>query len=140
MGFALFVLILLVAYMLLNQNEKPKREKPVSSCPSNVDRSFMGSSNPTMTPVIDDYNDYLLTAGLEKSVVDSHRQFVNDIAQTTTGASAQTVLSGDIMDNPFVGLRRPDYRVEVDPNARQVPSAEQWQYPTSTKYDRSGLF
>jgi hypothetical protein len=96
----------------------------------------------TGEPLYQDYNDYLLSAGLEKSVVNSHNQFVNDISNThaTSGSSKMTELSGDVNDNPYVGLRRPDYNVNIDENARQVPSASAYQYPSNSRYDKGGLF
>lgn len=87
------------------------------------------------------YEDYLIGAGLSQSVVDSHRRFVDDIQQTTTGASVQTELSGDVYDHSFVGLRRPDFSaIYVDPESRTVPGASDDQMPTGTRYDKCGLY
>jgi hypothetical protein len=137
----LLVLVAIVLYIILAPTGLKRQKKPYDLSEYNLQLNRSNLSQPPVSkPVIDDYNDYLLTAGLESSVVDSHRQFVSDIQKTTTGASAQTVMSGDVLDNPFVGLRRPNYNVAVDPNARQVPSAFAHQYSKNSRYDHSGLF
>ncbi len=136
MGPLLILVILIVVYMLFKPTAGQKKKQ---SC-AMASRSDMNASHPESSPLLNDYNEYLLTAGLDRGVIDSHKQFVNDVAQTTSGASTLTALSGDVDDNKWVGLRRPNYNVYVDPEARQVTSAEQWQYPNAKRYDSSGLF
>lgn len=140
MGLLILLLFAFVIwYCMSSQNTERKSRNRRNYCPLE-NMSYMEDKASILKPINNDYNDYLLSSGLEKSVIDSHRQFVNDIQQTTNGPSAQTVLSSEIYDNPFVGLRRPDLNIYVDPNARQVTSTEQWQYPGATKYDSTGLF
>jgi hypothetical protein len=55
------------------------------------------------------YSDYLLSAGVEKSVVDSHKQFVDEIHHKTTGASTETVRDDSNDVNPRWGLRKTNY-------------------------------
>ncbi len=136
MGIVIVLLLLIVVCLAVMNRRRCK--KRVRTCPV-AQRSYMKSAPEDVETATGDYNDYLLSTGLEKGVIESHNQFVNDI-QTTTGASAQTVLSSDVYDNPFVGLRRPNMNVYIDPESRQVPTAEQWQYPTSSRYSNSGLF
>ncbi len=139
------IVLIAVLYLIFTSRKKSANARRPSS--SILTRAAPGiisgkSVNPnSVLPVMDDYNDYILSSGLEKSVIDSHNQFVSDIHHTTTGASAMSVLSGDVFDVPFVGLRRPNTRdIYVDPDARQVTTAETWQYPSDTRYDKCGLF
>jgi hypothetical protein len=139
------VILLVVLYLIFVPTGKSSRRHSPKSTNARVNKLenevHMNVPTRNLRPISHDYSDYLLTAGLEQSVIDSHRQFVNDIAHTTTGASARTVKSGDEFDVTFVGLRRPQLdQIYVDPNSRTVTSAETWQYPTSTKYDKCGLF
>lgn len=70
------------------------------------------------------YDDYLVNEGLEKSVVESHNKFVDEIHHRTTGASAQSVLSGDVDVNPWVGLRRINYNAAFSQNDARTVSSE----------------
>jgi hypothetical protein len=139
------IVLLAVLYLIFTSRKTPPRGgRPQSAVHAGKAFGKVAGSNVNLNnvrPVMDDYNDYILSTGLEKGVIDSHKQFVDDVHHTTTGASATSVLSGDIYDVPFVGLRRPNTRdVYVDPDARQVTSAETWQYPSDTRYDKCGLF
>lgn len=131
------VILFVVIYLIFHSSRKSK--KVIESRTRAPARSFKLDAGPR--PIIDDYNDYLLSTGLEQGVVDSHRQFVNDIQHTTTGASSRTIFSEEPDLAPWVGLRRPNYQsVNIDPNSRQVPSVEQYQMPSNYKYDRCGLY
>lgn len=133
-------ILLVVLYLIMAPDTKGKKSARSAASKAPIGQ-VARNQYVQAAPVMEDYNDYLLSTGLERGVIDSHRQFVDDIQQTTTGASAMTELSGDNYDVPFVGLRRPQLdRIYVDPNARTVTSSETWQYPNSTKYDRCGLY
>lgn len=111
------------------------RPKSCCAAPKPVAREYMNNTAESGA-----FEDYLIDAGLESTVIDSHQQFVNDIQKTTSGASVETVLAGDVDDNPWVGIRRPNYDVKVDSSARTVPSAEQSRMPTARRYSGSGHF
>ena len=85
-------------------------------------------------PGYEDYDNFLLNVGVDEQVIKSHKEFSDEINHNSTGSSSQTVLSGDVYDNPWVGLRRPSTNVTVSDGARQVPSAYQQQYPSTSRY------
>jgi hypothetical protein len=139
MALLIVIVIVFVAVFFLVSKSMRKCNKSKGSCKGK--KEAIGGGVGGAAPVVNDYNSYLLNTGLEKAVVDSHKRFVDDVQRTTTGASAQSVLSGDVFDVPFVGLRRPNLQdVYVDPNSRSVPTAEQWQMPGGNRYYRCGLF
>lgn len=80
------------------------------------------------------HQDTLLKLGVEQSVIDSHRAFVNDSGRTTTSASNQGTREYDQNPVPFVGLRRPDYSVPVGETARVVQSEDYDRLPQATRY------
>lgn len=87
------------------------------------------------------FADYVVDNGLEKSVTESHKQYVKDLQQRTSGASVETVTSHDENINPWVGLRRPDYlSIKVDPGAREVSSQTKEQLVESSNKRRYGYF
>ncbi len=139
------VVLFTILYLIFNSGKKTKTVKcsqlDADSNNNVSEMSNVNASQYSVKPVSYDYNDYLLSTSLEKGVISSHKQFVDDKQHTTTGPSAMSVLSSDVFDVPFVGLRRPNTSdIYVDPEARQVPSAEEWQYPSNKKYDRHGLY
>lgn len=77
------------------------------------------------------YNDYVMDTGLEPSVKESHNRFIDEIKSRTSGASAQTTFSHETVENPWVGLRRPAYDVDVSEDARVVPSSYKYQMSTN---------
>ncbi len=134
--------IILIAVLYLIFSSTKKTQCPLFLKRGNVVKNIQPAVNSNSEHnVINDYGDYIRSTSLEKGVIDSHKQFVDDSHHTTTGASARSVLSGDVYDVPFVGLRRPNTQdIYVDPEARQVTTAETWQYPSDTRYDKCGLF
>ena len=145
------LLILLIIIILVNcmcnypmKHEKMmmyKKEEP--ECGSNQPQLSMMTASPVeqeYKPVegYEDYDNYLLNVGVDEEVVKSHKQFSDEINKNSTGSSSQTILSGDVFDNPWVGLRRPSTNVKVSDDARMVPSAYQEQYPTTSRYYKCG--
>jgi len=66
-----------------------------------------------------------LSSGLDPSVVDSHKSWVADLAESgiaANGSSKQVVLSSTDFINPTVGLRLLPLDVAVGEGAREVPS------------------
>ena len=74
------------------------------------------------------------TLGLEQSVLDSHKAFVQDATRTTTTASNMPTVEFDTDVVPWVGLRRPDYNVLVGSTARTVPSEYTDQLAQRTRF------
>jgi hypothetical protein len=100
---------------------------------------FSGTRRQARASPATDYDSYVMNQGLEQTVYDSHRAFVADSLSNTTGASRDTVLSGDVDVVPWVGLRRPDYSVPVDVSAlKAIPSQAEYQLPVGTKYSGPG--
>ena len=94
-------------------------------------------------PLSDDYHEYMVSTGLESSIVDSHKVFTKDIQTTTTGASAQTVFSHDDDIVPKWGLRRTSPLVPISAHAREVPSSTNEQIHANATSNHSygnGLF
>lgn len=73
---------------------------------------------------------------LEPSVEKSHRRFVKDLHHRTTGASTQSVLSGDNDVNKFVGLRRVAYNTaaQASSDARTVHSEDPEEMPEYNEF------
>ena len=81
-----------------------------------------------------DWNNAIMDMGLEQSVIDSHRTFVNDAARITTTASNVPIMEPTHVV-PYVGLRRPDYqRVPMMPGARTIPSVDGAALPTVSRF------
>lgn len=107
--------------------QMPVMEPAVAPAPS---RSFMEDKD---LMVGADYSNYVLNTGLDQSVIESHRRFTDDLQNSTARTSSmQTELSSDVYDNPWVGLRRPNTDVKVSKEARQVPTADQFQQERSS--------
>lgn len=79
-----------------------------------------------------DYNDVSRYLGLERSVYDSHNQWIQDMNHTTSGASMQSERD-DLGDLPvsWIGLRRPNYTDHpgIEASARQDVSFSGDQMP-----------
>jgi hypothetical protein len=78
------------------------------------------------------YNDVIKYQGLEKSVYDSHNQWIQDMNHITSGASMQSERD-DLGDLPvqWIGLRRPNFSDHpgIEPSARQDVSYTKDQMP-----------
>lgn len=113
--------------------------------PALIPREYMVAKKDEASGSSDDsYENYLLQHGLEKSVVESHRNYVDSIREHgtfTTGASSQTETSHVSFMNPAVGLRLMPQEVFVSPEAREVPTEniENLKENVVTKY-RYGFF
>ena len=79
-----------------------------------------------------DYNDVARYLGLERSVYDSHNQWIQDMNHTTSGASMQSERD-DLGDLPvsWIGLRKPNYTDHpgIEASARQDVSFSKDQMP-----------
>ena len=81
-----------------------------------------------------DWSNAIMNMGLEQSVIDSHRTFVNDAARITTTASNVPVMEPTHVV-PYVGLRRPDYqRSPMMPGARTIPSVDGGALPSVSRF------
>lgn len=72
----------------------------------------------------DDYNQVAQLTSLEPEVYASHASFTNDLGITNKGASTLTVRSDPNDINPWIGLRRPDYRSVYTMCDARVDSSE----------------
>lgn len=86
------------------------------------------------------YNEYMISTGLESSVVASHKDFVDETQNKTTGASTETVFSHDDAIVPSWGLRRRSAAVPIGDNSREVPSQTNEQITDNTGGFKYGLF
>lgn len=162
MGFPILVVIVIVFIFLMNSenglsdikgfaskmfNNSPKTNTETIVAPS---APVVSSTAPVMSapaasesfsePMMDDYHEYMVNTGLESSVVDSHRNFADEIQNTTTGASTDTVTSHDDSIVPSWGLRRRSEYVPVSPNAREVPSSTDEQIRDNSKSYSKSLY
>lgn len=71
------------------------------------------------------WKDIAMGSSLDQSTVDSHRQYVSNMQQYSSGANFTAVADDNtspIFTN-FIGFSRPRY-VPVDPTARQIPDVD----------------
>jgi hypothetical protein len=86
------------------------------------------------------YHEYMVSTGLEASVVKSHNDFTDEIQNKTTGASTETVFSHDDAIVPSWGLRRRSAAVPINPNSKDVPSQTNEQLEKNGSTFKYGLF
>lgn len=91
-------------------------------------------------PSASNYNEYMISTGLEAGVVSSHKEFTDETHNKTTGASAETVFSHDDSVVPSWGLRRRSANIPINPNSREVPSQTNEQLADNTQEFKYGLF
>jgi hypothetical protein len=73
-------------------------------------------------PLDSGYNEYL-EGSIDQDIIDSHRTFVAESGDRTTGPSTLSVLDHETNINPVVGLRQVNYAaIKIDETARTVPS------------------
>jgi len=96
--------------------------------------------NIASVPSATNYNEYMISTGLESGVVDSHKEFVDETHNKTTGASAETVFSHDDAIVPSWGLRRRSAQIPINPNSREVPSQTNEQLADNSQQFKYGLF
>lgn len=129
----LVVVALYTIYCIQPMNKKPKRASKASCGAPAPAPKTRGSANPDdLIPI--DHSLYMADVGLADSIKDSHERFTQEIHQRSTGASAETVLSQEPDINPWVGLRRPNYNVEISAYAREIPSVYPNQVPKYTPF------
>ena len=153
------VIIFTVVFFLIDSNKRRSRYSvvPRSRCGTEgyKNKSYMLDSSASVRDdtamdnnereneyddEYEDYSNYVLSNGLEQSVLSSHNQYVEDIDARKSGSSADTVTSHDENINPWVGLRRPSYDVVVSPHAREVPSQTPEQLFESSNKKKFGYF
>lgn len=129
-GVVLLIIALIVLVCML-QCSKPHRHHRLCGCTRMYKEGFTAN-----------HNDYVNAYGLDQSIIDSHRRFIDDAQFHTTTASTDTVFSHDLdpTGNGWVGLRRPEYKVDVDVNARSVSSVDENQLPINQRFDRTGAY
>ncbi len=151
---SLIVIVIILAVLVFLFSDSKKKSKPKyvvmkgAGCSSKRGKSYMSEledvddlASKESGSSYENFEDYILDNGLEKSVTESHNQYVQDLQQRTSGASVETVTSHDENINPWVGLRRPDYlSVKVDANAREVSSQTPEQLRDSSNKKRYGYF
>lgn len=76
----------------------------------------------TNTVSTGDWGEALQSMSLEPEVAQSHKRFVQDRKHVSSGAGIASVRDDIETPNRWAGLRRPDFRVKVDANARTVPT------------------
>lgn len=101
-------------------------------------KSYM--QNIMTAPSATNYNEYMISTGLEAGVVDSHKEFTDETQNKTTGASAETVFSHDDSIVPSWGLRRRSAQIPINPNSREVPSQTNEQLADNSQEFKYGLF
>jgi hypothetical protein len=120
-----------------NMDSKPL---PVSEeyMTDKYDKSYMQSI--ASAPSADNYNEYMISTGLESGVVSSHKEFVDETQNKTSGASTETVFSHDDSIVPSWGLRRHSAAIPINPNSREVPSQTNEQLADNAQPFKYGLF
>lgn len=96
--------------------------------------------NIATVPSATNYNEYMISTGLESGVVDSHKEFTDETQNKTTGASSETVFSHDDAIVPSWGLRRRSAQIPINPNSREVPSQTNEQLADNSQEFKYGLF
>ena len=91
-------------------------------------------------PNASNYNEYMISTGLESAVVDSHNDYADEIQNKTTGASTETVFSHSDDIVPSWGLRRRSAIIPINPNSKDVPSLTNDQLQANGTAFRYGLF
>lgn len=91
-------------------------------------------------PGSNDYQEFMVSSGIEASVIDSHKAFAKDITTTTSTASAESVFSHDDSIVPSWGLRRASAAIPISQHAREVPSLTIDQIKENSSQNRFGLF
>jgi hypothetical protein len=131
-------LLIVVLYMICsNSSRQQRRPALMPSIDGNLEStrqkldnySFAVSGSPA-----GDYSDVVMQMALEPSVLKSHQQFITDTSANTSGASPMSVRDDDNNLVPWVGIRRPEFNVYVDPNARTVPTEMPYQMPDNSRY------
>lgn len=75
-----------------------------------------------------DYNQMIQAVALEPDVFASQAQYNEGMNRFSSGASQHTQRSDPSDINPFIGLRRIHYNVDVGANSRVVPSQNEDQF------------
>lgn len=127
--------------MVMNKSDSEKitledkiASSVVSNSVNNTDTSKMSGFAPTFSPetmVINSqgglednsWSEAVKNLALESTIAESQKRYVENRSHVSSGASIQT-LRDDLgsLPNPWSGLRRPDFRVKVGNDARNVPS------------------
>lgn len=144
------IILAILVFLFSDFNKKPKSKYVVmkGGCSPKSGKSYMTEVEDIKDldakeaeSSYENFEDYIMDNGLEKSVTESHNQYVQDLQQRTSGASVETVTSHDENINPWVGLRRPDYSsVRIDGSAREVSSQTPEQLRDSSNKKRYGYF
>lgn len=117
-------------------------QAPVQVSPEMQAAASVSYFQPNEEPGVN-YEDYLLSSGLEPSILESHRRFTDELyLNRTPGASMQSELSHDDSIVPTWGLRRynKDAIVPINENSREVPSHTNEQIIENTSTLKYGLF
>lgn len=144
------IILAILVFLFSDFNKKPK-SKYVVMKGGHAPKPYKSYNMPVVENIQDlytkeaesyeNFEDYIIGNGLEKSVTESHNQYVQDLQHRTSGASVETVTSHDENINPWVGLRRPDYSsIRIDGNAREVSSQTPEQLHESSNKKRYGYF
>ncbi len=127
---ALIILVIFV-FALCKRRKVPRVEKRASCEP------MVAAKPKPMLSEGGSFQDFMINEGLDKSVVESHNRFTEELQQRTTGSSSHAERTDDNDINPWRGLRRTNYQgVSAAPEARVTHSEDQSQMyrPNTRKY------
>jgi len=87
-----------------------------------------------------DYDEFIQSQGLERSIIDSHKEFTSYPHKRTSPASTDAEITHDSNINNWVGLRRPDYAGTLQPGTYGLgmSSEEANQLNGTTRYTIGG--
>ena len=147
-----YLFIVIIIILICNCIFKRKKHRrPVYSCASYFDGKNAAApsvATPTQPPLSSDtldpsesgYHDFLINTGLNKDVIDSHRDYTADMQTTTTGASTETVFSHSDDIVPYWGLRRHGPHIPIDDTSREVPTLTNEQLAENSRPMKYGFF
>jgi hypothetical protein len=118
---SILVLILVIFYLEVYQKKETTPEpKPILTATVSA-----GSAENFANPSDITYDDVMKKKSLEDSVVDSHRQYVANTRQFSSGANFTSVAddNNSTLFTNFLGFVRP-YKVDILPGARQIPDID----------------
>lgn len=84
-------------------------------------------------PMVGDYHEYMVSTGLESSVIDSHGKFTDEIKNMSSGASVETQFSHNEDIVTTWGLPRKLLQPTISASSREVPSLTNEQITENAK-------
>lgn len=116
-------------------HKKSNRHMNASAEHFYVEPAHNGPSAAEADKTLSNWDEGTRQIGLEPSIYESHKRFVNDASRVSTTASNVPVPTADNYPIPYVGLRRPEfYSGTVRKEANVVPTVEGDQLPRATSF------